>query len=101
MIALSVVPKVPSCTVLQTGVQIPVVITVPEQAPAWQTSPVVQAWLSLHEVPSAAAGFEHFPLAGLQVPATWHWSEAVQVTGLLPVQVPLWHESTVVQALPS
>ncbi|PYM17130.1 MAG: hypothetical protein DMD81_10205 [Candidatus Rokuibacteriota bacterium] len=27
------------------------------------------------------AGFEHTPVAGLQVPARWHWSDAVQTTG--------------------
>jgi hypothetical protein len=49
----------------------------------------VQALPSLHVVPFAAAGLLHWPEAGLQVPATWHWSDAVQVTGLPPVQVPL------------
>ena len=48
-----------------------------------------------------AFGFEQVPVAVLQVPATWHWSEAAQTTGLAPVQVPAWQVSTVVQALPS
>ncbi len=61
----------------------------------------MQALLSLQAVPLAAAGLEQAPVEGLQVPAVWHWSEAVQVTGLLPVQVPLWQESVWVQALPS
>src|SRR2546426_207329 len=56
---------------------------------------------SLQLVPSAAFGFEHVPVAGLQVPATWHWSLAVQTTGLDPVQIPDWHVSVWVQALPS
>jgi hypothetical protein len=48
-----------------------------------------QALPSLQPVPSATVGLVHCPEAGLQVPATWHWSDAVQVTGLPPVQVPL------------
>src|SRR5215831_5124526 len=68
-------------------------------APAWQASPVVQALLSLQVVPFGAAGFEQVPVAGLQVPATWHWSDAVHTTGLLPVQVPLWQVSVCVHAL--
>src|SRR5207253_2002595 len=73
----------------------------PVQAPAWQASPVLQALPSLQVVPSAATGFEQAPLAGSQVPATWHWSLAVQVTGLPPVQTPAWQLSAWVQALPS
>jgi len=37
-----------------------------------QTSPVVQAFVSLHVVPFGAFGFEHAPVAGLHEPATWH-----------------------------
>jgi hypothetical protein len=73
----------------------------PEHAPLWQVSVWVQALPSLHEVPFAAAGLEHWPVAGLQLPATWHWSDALQVTGLLPVQAPAWHVSVCVHALPS
>jgi hypothetical protein len=40
----------------------------------------VHALPSLHEVPFAATGFEHTPVLGLQVPATWHASLAVHVT---------------------
>ena len=60
----------------------------PVHVPLWQASAVVQAFPSLHVVPFAAVGFVHAPVEGLQVPATWHWSCAVQVMGLLPVQVP-------------
>ena len=60
----------------------------PEQVPDWHVSVWVQALPSLQDVPSAAFGFEHVPVAGLQVPATWHWSLTVQVTGLEPVQTP-------------
>src|SRR5213079_2213355 len=51
--------------------------------------------------PFVLAGVEQVPVAGSHVPATWHWSEAVQTTGLLPVQSPLWQVSLCVQALPS
>lgn len=44
---------------------------------------------SLQVVPFAAVGFEHVPLLGLQVPATWHWSSAVHAMGFEPVHVPL------------
>ena len=46
-------------------------------------------------------GLEHVPSEGEHIPATWHWSEAVQVTGLLPVHTPLEQVSVLVQALPS
>ena len=61
----------------------------------------MQALPSLQVVPFAAAGLEHCPVAGLQVPATWHWSAAVHVTGFDPAQLPLWHVSVCVQAFPS
>src|SRR5438034_1268517 len=73
----------------------------PVQTPLWQLSVCVQALPSLQALPLAFAGFEHVPVAGLQVPAAWHWSEAVQMTGLLPVQTPVWQVSACVQALPS
>jgi hypothetical protein len=49
---------------------------------------LVQASLSEHVEPSIFAGFEQVPVEGLQVPTSWHWLEAVQTTGLAPVQVP-------------
>jgi hypothetical protein len=61
----------------------------------------VQAFPSLQLAPLAAAGLEHAPVLGLHAPATWHWSDAVHVTGFAPTQVPLWHASTCVHALPS
>jgi hypothetical protein len=70
----------------------------PLQAPPEHVSPVVQAFWSLHEEPSALVGFEHVPL--VHVPATWHWSSAVHVTGV-PLHDPLWQASPVVQASPS
>jgi hypothetical protein len=73
----------------------------PEQLPLWQASAVVQALPSLQVVPSVLLGFEQLPFAGSHVPAVWHWSCAVQVTGLLPLQTPVWQVSVFVQALPS
>jgi hypothetical protein len=73
----------------------------PAQVPFWHESVWVHALPSLQVVPLVAVGFEHAPVLGLQVPATWHWSLAVHVTGLAPVQVPLWHVSVSVHALPS
>jgi len=61
----------------------------------------VQGFPSLQEAPFALAGFEHAPVAGLQLPASWHWSGARQVTGLPPEHVPAWHVSTNVHGLPS
>ena len=34
----------------------------------------VQVLPSEQLVPSAALGFEHWPVAGSQTPTTWHWS---------------------------
>ncbi len=73
----------------------------PVQVPAWQVSVCVQASPSVHPVPSGWDGFEQMPSAGLQTPATWHWSSGVQTTGLAPVQVPAWQVSVCVQASPS
>ncbi len=52
-------------------------------------------------VPLVAMGLEQAPVVGSQVPATWHWSDAVQATGFEPVQAPFWQVSVCVQALPS
>ena len=46
-------------------------------------------------------GSEHVPVDGSHVPASWHWSLAVQTTGFEPAQVPDWQASAWVQALPS
>ena len=63
----------------------------PVQTPAEHVSVCVQALPSLHEVPLGAVGFVHAPVLVLQVPATWHASLAVQVTGFAPVQTPPEH----------
>src|SRR5262245_35060917 len=62
---------------------------------------MVQALLSLQEVPFAFSAFEHWPVEGLQTPSSWHASPGWQTTGAPEVQLPDWHESPVVQALPS
>ena len=69
--------------------------------PDWQLSVWVHASPSEQEVPLAAGGLLQVPLVGLQVPATWHWSNAVQVTGLVPVHTPDWQLSLCVQTSPS
>jgi hypothetical protein len=60
----------------------------PTHVPAWQLSDWVQALPSSQTVPSSTGGFEHWPLAGSHVPASWHWSDAVQITGAPATQVP-------------
>jgi len=70
--------------------------------PAWHVSVCVHALPSEQPVPSGFGVLAlHCPSAGLQVPATWHWSLAVHVTGLLPVHTPAWHVSVREQALRS
>src|SRR5438132_1690791 len=73
----------------------------PTQAPASQVSVCVQAMPSLQGAPLGLAGLLQTPVAGLQVPAEWHWSAAVQATGLAPTQAPASQVSVCVQALPS
>src|SRR5437870_1874727 len=71
------------------------------QATAAQASVGVHALPSVQGVPSAWAGLVQAPVAGSQVPAVWHWAEAVhtRVIGLL-WQTPASQES-VVQAFRS
>ena len=40
-------------------------------------------------------------MLGSHAPATWHWSLATQVTGVVPVQTPARQASAVVHGLPS
>ena len=56
------------------------------QTPFWQLSAVVQALPSLQAVPFALLGSVQTP--PLQVPTSWHWSEAVQTLPVPPVQAP-------------
>src|SRR6185503_15293856 len=83
------------------GLELQPETAVPAQVPDWQLSVCVQALPSLQAVPLGATGFEHAPVAGLQVPERWHGSLAVQVTRFVPAQVPDWQLSVCVQALPS
>jgi hypothetical protein len=73
-----------------------------EQVPRpLQMSFWVQALPSLQVVPLGAFGVLQVPVAGLQVPARWQESEAVQVVAV-PTQWPAPSQwSDVVQALPS
>ena len=58
------------------------------QTPDWQVSVWVHPSRSLQLLPLAALGFEQTPFAGLQLPAAWQTSLAVQTTGFEPVHVP-------------
>ena len=90
---------VPAVWQASTGAHVTEPVAV--QTPLWQASPVVHASPSLHAVPSGRAGLEQAPVAGLQVPASWHGSDAVQTTGFEPVQTPAWQVSVCVHASPS
>jgi hypothetical protein len=69
--------------------------------PAVHVSLESQRLPSLQAVPSATVGFEHCPVAGLHVPATWHWSDATQTTLPPAVHTPAWHASFRSHGLPS
>jgi hypothetical protein len=70
--------------------------------PATHVSLCVQGLPSLQALPFAFAGaLMHVPVAWLQVPGSWHWSGAVQATGLPAVHAPATHVSFSVQGLPS
>jgi hypothetical protein len=73
----------------------------PVHTPAWQESLGVHRLLSLQGMPSWELGFEQAPVAGLQTPASWHWSSGVQTTWFAPTQAPPWQLSVRVQASPS
>jgi hypothetical protein len=76
-------------------------VFVPVHAPAWQVSVRVQELPSLQAAPSGLAGLEQAPVAGSQVPASWHWSVGVHAIGGPGTQAPLPQVSPTVQALPS
>ena len=73
----------------------------PRHLPAAQASPLVHALPSSQPLPSDFNGLLHKPVGVAHVPATWHWSCALQTTALLPVQVPATHASVCVHRLPS
>jgi hypothetical protein len=58
----------------------------PVHVPAWQLSDWVQAFPSSQATPLVFVGFVQVPPE--QVPATWHWSEAVHVLTVPFVHVP-------------
>ena len=78
----------------------------PVQVPAWQLSAWVHALPSLHVEPLDLFGLLQMPVPELHVPTSWHWSTALQTTGLAPTHLPaaqvsVWvHESPSVQAAP-
>jgi len=76
------------------------VVSAAAHVPALHTSAPLQGLPSLQEVPFGLVGFEQ-PVAGSHVPATWQPSSAVHVIGFEPMQVPAWHVSVCVHALPS
>jgi hypothetical protein len=73
----------------------------PTHTPLTHVSVRVHALPSLHVLPLVGVGVEHSPVAGLQVPAVWHESPALQTTGFEPTHAPLLHKSVCVHALPS
>src|SRR2546429_197247 len=73
----------------------------PTQALCWQVSLCVQSLPSSQGATLVLTGLLQAPVAGLQVPAVWHWSEAVHTTGFVPTQAPAWQVSLCVQSLPS
>jgi hypothetical protein len=78
--------------------------SVPPHTPPVHTSLVVAASPSSQGVPLAAAGSLHRPVAWSQVPASWHWSLAVQVTAAqrsTPPHTPPVQTSLVVAGSPS
>lgn len=83
------------------------VTAVPPHTPAVHASLVVHPLPSLHAVPFEAVGFEQEPVDELHVPATWHWSLAVHVTGFDPMHTPaaqayVWsHKFVPVHEVPS
>src|SRR5262245_18156006 len=64
---------------------------VPMQVPPMQIWFAKQPSWRLHIGVPCGGGFEHWPLAGLQMPASWHWSEASQTTGVALTQLPAMH----------
>src|SRR5207244_4403139 len=72
---------------------------VPVHTPPSQVSVWVQASPSLQTVPLVFGGVEHAPVPGSQVPASWHWSRAVQASASGTVQVSFWQVSVCVQEM--
>jgi hypothetical protein len=87
-LSVTVQPPLPSHTELAWQSVAEHVYAMPPHTPPLHVSARVQALPSLHDVPSASAGVVHAPVAGLHVPAAWHWSDAAHVIGFEPVHEP-------------
>src|SRR5206468_209062 len=85
----------PASTLLPSGGVVDTTVGGGTQEPAGS-----QAWPPFwsHGVPAGWGGLVQAPVAGAQAPAAWHWSSAVQTTGLPPAQAPPWQVSLWVQA---
>src|SRR5438876_817646 len=95
------VSQVPATWHWSSAVHVTVEVGLP-QVPLWQVSPLVHALPSSHGAPLGLGGCEQVPVAGLQVPGSWHWSGGLHVTVEVGLpQVPFWQVSPLVQALPS
>jgi hypothetical protein len=70
-------------------------VFVPFAAPAATQAPPIE------QNPALRVAAEHTPVEGLQVPAVWQESGAVQATWLSAVQAPDWQVSVRSHALPS
>jgi hypothetical protein len=71
----------------------------PVHTPAVHVSVWVHALPSSHTVPSAPRGLEQAPVPVSHVPAAWHASSGVQMTGFEPMHTLDWHVSVCVHAL--
>lgn len=71
------------------------------QSPALHVSVIVHLSPSSHAAPSAFGGFEQAPVAGSQVPGSWHMSGIGHDTGAPGAQLPITHASAIVHASPS
>jgi hypothetical protein len=69
--------------------------------PVWQVSEPLHWSPSEQGAPSGFVGLVHCPVEASQVPASWHASIALQVTGAPGLQEPAWQVSEPLQALPS
>ncbi len=85
----------------QSSLALHTVAFAPMQTPFWQESVLVQALPSVQPVPLPLIGLLHTPVAELQVPASWHWSLARQMTGSEPLQAPAWQLEAAVHGSPS
>src|SRR5262245_22167922 len=90
--------SMPGPTWVSAGTEISPQVPMPVQTPPAQASLELQGLPSSHPAPSGLAGSLQSPVPESHVPTSWHWSEAVQTTGLPPAQLPPWQASVWVQA---